>query len=146
VTGTTGVTGATGTVTYTNSEAAGDTAITGNSTYVDVSGCSASLAAGTYIALVTVQAKSVNANTAFLNTKVTDGTNEFAVNRHSMPGTNVSGEDEFHIHSQPIVLGGTTGVKLQAACNATGVTVLQKTAGLNTGNIVGTRITFIKVT
>jgi len=134
----------TGTVSYTNAASSANTSVPNTSTYTDVTGCSASLAAGTYLCWVTADCSTANAGAIFVHLKVTDGTNEYAVERYTLNGTGVSGEDTFSLVSLPIVLSGTTTVKLQAASN-TAFTVLQKTGGLNTANTGSTRILFLKV-
>jgi len=142
--GLTGPTGPTGAVTSTGAQAAADTSIPGTSTYTDISGCTVTLSAGTWLGWATADCTNGLTGAVFANLKVTDGTNEYAVQRFSLPGQGFSGEDTLDLTTNPIVLAGSTGVKLQAA-SANAFTVKQRTAGINANNTGGTRIVFLKV-
>lgn len=129
----------------TSAPCTADTAIPNTSTYTDVTGCSASLAAGTWMAIVTAQLSRGAAGWIFYNLQVTDGSTVYAVNRGTMPGNDITGQAYASFHSQPFTLGSTTTVKLQGASN-NAFTVQRRAGTLNASNIDGTHVTFIPVT
>jgi len=133
-------------LTYTSAAASADSSIPNTSTYTDVTGCTASLGAGTYIAWVTVDCSTASANALFVHLKVINSTDtvEYAVDRYTLNGTGVSGEDTFSLVVPAFTIAGTKTVKLQAASNVA-FTVLRRTTGLNANTTDSSRIVFLRV-
>jgi hypothetical protein len=130
-----------GGVTATNAPCTADTTIPNTSTYTDVTGCTASLAAGTYIGWVTIQ-WSTSAGGNVIVCKILAGATDIMIVEPRDETT--GGQTVVNFHIPPFVLGGTTTVKLQAAA-AVQATIKRRAPDFNGNNIDSTVVTFLKI-